>query len=115
MDFNYLLAGRLVFGFGCCAMYVAQSAFITKWFINYELSLGMAMISSFPLIGSFVAAYVIPDIFEYYYWNGGNGFYEAHLNGFWICLICFAGILLLCALDKYCEVHDDKWLLEYVK
>ena len=23
MDFNYLLAGRLVFGFGCCAMYVS--------------------------------------------------------------------------------------------
>ena len=70
----------------------------------------MACMSSFPLIGSFVAAYVIPDIFEEYYGKGENGFYPAHLNGLWICLICFIGILILCVLDKYVETTDDAWL-----
>lgn len=72
------------------------------------------MISSFPLIGSFVAAYVIPDIFEHHYPNE-NGFYYAHINGFWVCLVCFGGILILCALDKYVENYDDAWLLRYVQ
>lgn len=112
MDFNLLLAGRLVFGFGCCAMYVAQSAFVTKWFINYELSLGMAMMSSFPLIGSFVAATVIPNIFEdkYNAMPRENGFYAAHINGFWVCVVCYVGILVLCVLDKWVEKTDDAWL-----
>ena len=111
-NFNYLLAGRLVFGFGCCAMYVAQSAFVTKWFINYELSLGMACMSSFPLIGSFLSATVIPNIFTEY--NDKvpkeNGFYYAHLNGLFVCIICYVGIIILCFLDKYVEKTDDAWL-----
>ena len=61
--------------------------------------------SSFPLIGSFVAAYVIPSIFEDY--NSEvpreNGFGPAHLNGFWVCIVCFIGILVLCVLDRYVE------------
>lgn len=66
--------------------------------------------SSFPLIGSFVAAYVVPDIYESTIAENENGFYAAHMNGFWICLVCFVGILILCVLDKYVETTDDAWL-----
>ena len=83
----------------------------------------MAMMSSFPLVGSFVAATVIPNIFEDKYnalliqsddiarWSSKeNGFYAAHINGFWVCIICYVGILVLCVLDKWVEKTDDAWL-----
>ena len=73
--------------------------------------------SSFPLIGSFVAATVIPTIYEDYAEEvpPENGFGPAHLNGFWVCIACFIGILILCVLDRYVERTDDAWLQTYVK
>ena len=70
----------------------------------------MACMSSFPLIGSFLAAYVVPSIYEDTVAEGGNGFYAAHINGFWVCIVCFVGILILCVLDRYVERKDDAWL-----
>ena len=60
MDFNYLLAGRVIYGIGAEAMYVGQSAIISEWFINYELPFAMSMISFVPLFGSFLQGAIIP-------------------------------------------------------
>jgi len=73
--------------------------------------------SSFPLIGSFISASVIPNVFEHYYnlVPRENGFYYAHLNGLYVCILCYIGIIILCILDKYVEKTDDAWLQSYVK
>ena len=62
-NFNYLLAGRVIYGIGAEAMYVGQSAIISEWFVNYELPFAMSMISFVPLFGSFSQGALIPHIF----------------------------------------------------
>jgi len=64
MNFNAMFIGRVVFGFGCEAMYVCQSSIVSSYFINYELPVGIAMISCIPLIGSFVGGAVQPMIYN---------------------------------------------------
>ena len=54
MSFNLMLVGRIVFGIGCEAMIVGQSAITSQWFKNFELPLAMSLIVCFPLMGSFI-------------------------------------------------------------
>ena len=58
-----MLVGRAIFGIGCENMYVGQSAIISEWFINYELPLAISMISSIPLIGSFMNGAITPVVY----------------------------------------------------
>jgi MFS family permease len=51
--FHWMCVGRCLFGIGCEAMYVGQSVFLSKWFINFELPIAMGLISMVPIFGSF--------------------------------------------------------------
>lgn len=93
MDFNLMFYGRVIFGIGCGAMYVGQSAIVSEWFINYELPLSMSMVSAFPLIASFGTGIVVPPVYN------EKGFGPAFNVGFIICLVCLGEYLLLFWLD----------------
>ena len=59
-NFALMIFGRIIFGIGCENMYVGQSAIVAEWFINYELPLSISLISSIPLIGSFLNGAITP-------------------------------------------------------
>lgn len=79
-----MLAGRVIFGIGCENMYVGQSAIISEWFINYELPLAISMISSIPLIGSFMNGAITPVVFIKY-----NDLGTAFEVGFGLCILVY--------------------------
>jgi len=60
---NLALTGRFIFGIGCEAMYVGQSAIVSEWFIDFELPFAISMISFVPLFGSFASGALIPSIY----------------------------------------------------
>jgi len=93
-SFKLMLIGRVIFGIGCENMYVGQSAIISEWFINYELPLAISMISSIPLIGSFMNGAITPVVFIK---TGDLG--SAFLVGFELCLVSFLLVIFLTCLD----------------
>lgn len=64
MSFNELLWGRIIFGIGCEAMIVGQSAIASSWFLNFELSFAMSVIVCFPMLGSFMLGAIVPTVYE---------------------------------------------------
>ena len=64
LNFEMMLAGRVLFGVGCESMYVGQSTLVSSWFINYELPLAISMISCIPLCGSFLNGAIVPSVFK---------------------------------------------------
>jgi MFS family permease len=96
-----MIIGRFLFGTGCESMYVGQAAVISKWFINYELPLAIAMLSCIPLCGSFIGGAVVPIIYD-----KTESFGEAFKIGFILCLVAFCIVLLRTWLDYTTEKHD---------
>ena len=106
-NFKLMLIGRVIFGIGCENMYVGQSAIISEWFINYELPLAISMISSIPLIGSFMNGAITPKVFI-----ETNNLGSAFEVGFGLCLCSLALVIFLTCLDyKTCK-HDERLLQE---
>jgi hypothetical protein len=91
-------------------MYVGQSAIISEWFLNYELSMSMAISSSVPLCFSFLGGYLTPLIY-----NIDESFF--HTFGFGFLVSCFSllGVVFLAILDNVTEKHDKKLLEKYKK
>jgi len=107
MNFNLMFIGRIVFGVGCEAMYVGQSAIVSDYFINYELPLGMSMISCIPLIGSFVGGALQPVVYN------KSGFGPCFLMGFLVCVGCATIVVALYIFDFFIEKKDKEWFEEY--
>ena len=63
-NFNLMVFGRFVFALGNESMYVCQSAFVSEWFINFELPLAISLITSIPLLGSFLNGALLPAIYK---------------------------------------------------
>lgn len=101
-----MVLGRAIFGIGCEAMYVGQSAIITEWFINYELGFAIAMISCVPLLGSFVNGAVTPMV-----WKNTRNFGQTFMVGFYLCLLSFFIVVVMALLD-YTACEADKATLE---
>jgi MFS family permease len=100
-SFTWMIVGRIVFGIGSETMFVGQSAIVATWFINYELSTAMTMISSIPDIGSILNGALIPTIYKKY-----DNFGTAFAAGFIICIICFFLVLLINIIDLKVEKND---------
>ena len=109
MNFNLLIAGRVLFGCGCECMYVGQSAIASNWFINYELPLAMSVISCIPLLGSFVGGAVVPAT----YIDNDKSFGAAFRVGFLFAVFCFFIVVIIWILDYKTDKHDEKKLNEY--
>lgn len=110
MDFNMMLAGRILFGVGCESMYVGQSAIVSNWFINYELPLAISMISCIPLCGSFLNGAIVPRVYQ-----NTDSFGDAFRVGFILCIVGFVLVLILYILDSRSEKFDAKLLVEFKK
>lgn len=108
MNFSLMLWGRIVFGMGCEAMIVGQSAITSAWFINYELPFAMSMIICLPLFGSFIQGAFIPSIYE------TSGFGAAFGIGFILCLISLLLVIILAFIDYFTQIKDAKILDDYV-
>lgn len=105
-----MLVGRVIFGIGCENMYVGQSAIISEWFINYELPLAISMISSIPLIGSFMNGAVTPKVYL-----STKDLGSAFAVGFVLCLCSLALVIFLTCLDyKTCK-HDERLLQDCIR
>lgn len=109
-DFNLMIIGRGIFGVGCESMYVGQATIVSAWFINYELSLAIAMISCIPLCGSFLGGAIVPTLYERNY-----NFGEAFRVGFLLCIIGFVLVLTLTFIDWKTEKHDKKLLEQFIE
>jgi len=107
MSFDLMLAGRIVFGIGCEAMIVGQSAITSAWFINFELPFAMSMIICLPLFGSFIQGAAIPSVYESY------GFGTAFAVGFGMCLGSLVLVIVLSIIDYYSNERDLELLLWY--
>jgi len=68
---------------------------IAEWFINYELPLAISLISSIPLIGSFLCGAIIPRV----YTSSGENLGDAFYVGFISCLLSFILVIALTLLD----------------
>ena len=109
MNFTLMVAARVIFGIGCEAMYVGQSAIVSEWFINYELPFAMSMENCVPLVGSFAGGAIVPTVFQ----NTEN-FGTTFGVGF---LWCFAGLIFMTVMwfiDRATEKHDAQVLEEYI-
>ena len=95
-----MFIARIIFGIGCEAMYVGQSAIVSVWFINYELPFGMSMISCVPLLGSFAGGAIVPTIYN------ESGFGASFAVGFMVCCFCFLIVLVLYFIDYKVEKAD---------
>jgi MFS family permease len=108
-SFNLLLIGRVIFGIGCEAMIVGQSAVTSAWFLNFELPFAMSMIVCFPLLGSFIQGAVIPSVYE------ESGFGWAFVVGLILCIVSLIMVIIIALMDKYARKADDAILDEYVE
>jgi len=108
MNFNLMLVGRCVYGMGCESMYVGQSAIVSNWFINYELPIAISMVSTIPLIGSFLNGIVVPQIYD-----ATQDFGKAFGIGFILCIISFLMVLIVACIDKRAESYDKRLLLQF--
>ena len=96
-NFSLMIVGRIIFGIGCENMYVGQSAIVAEWLINYELPLAISLISSIPLIGSFLNGAVTPRV---YLMKDPNNLGDSFRIGFLSCLVSLLLVIALTLLDK---------------
>jgi len=107
MNFNLMFVARIIFGIGCEAMYVGQSAIVSEWFINYELPFAMSMENCVPLVGSFAGGAIVPTV----YLNSGFG--ASFGVGFLWCLFGLVMMIIMWIVDRQTEKADAEWLEEY--
>ena len=100
-DFTFYIIGQSLFGMGTESLYVGQSAIISDWFLNYELSMSMAISSSIPLCLSFAGGWLTPLLYRL-----TNSFTLTFGFGFLICCISTLGVFLMAILDYKTKRHD---------
>ena len=109
MSFAMCLWGRVVFGIGCEAMIVGQSAIISKWFMHFELPFAMSLIVCIPMLGSFIQGAAVPSVFE------AGGFGPAFAVGFGLCLMSLAVVIFVAYLDTRADAKDKVILAQYIQ
>lgn len=63
-NYDYMLAGRVVFGMGGESMQVAQSSIISVWFKGKELAFALGLNLSIGRLGSVINGIVVPEVFD---------------------------------------------------
>lgn len=107
MSFNLMLIGRIVFGAGCEAMIVGQSAIISKWFMNFELPFAMSMIICVPLLGTQIGGAIVPSAYKF------KGFGFAFSLGFILLIMSLIIVIILAIIDRYADKRDAELLRDY--
>ena len=107
-SFGLMLAGRVLFGIGCEAMIVGQSAITTAWFRDFELPMAMSIIICLPMLGTFLQGAWIPSVYE------DSSFGWAFAIGFFMCLGSLALVILLSFIDKTTTERDNQLLDDLV-
>lgn len=97
MSFTLMLVGRIIFGIGCEAMIVGQSAIISKWFLNFELPFAMSMIICIPLLGTQIGGALVPTVYN----KGGFGL--AFSIGFILLVGSLVIVIVLAFIDYYAD------------
>ena len=87
---------------------------VAEWFINFELPLAISLISSIPLLGSFLNGLVTPRVstFDKVSHNGEAVDYSQELGnsfriGFFQCLASLVLVFALTCLDYRSQKHDS--------
>ena len=102
VDFNLLLAGRTIFGFGGETMYVVNMLYLTEWFYTQEYSLACGLSGTIPNLFSSLSGFTVPLIYRYY----GLG---ATLSvGAALCVISSLSSFGMIFLDIRARTHDTK-------
>jgi MFS family permease len=116
-----MLIGRALFGIGAESMYVGQSTMVSEWFINFELSFAISLISCIPLFGSLLNGYVTPRVYEHKAAslpagdNNGLAFGAANLIGFLMQIASLAMVIFIVLIDAATEKTDKMLLRQYKK
>ena len=96
------LVGRFIYGLGGESLLVCQSVFVSKWFMNKELSLALGFVLSICWLGSTVSGYTIPPLAE----ATSLGF---TLNvGVFTCTLSLLLAIVLISMDKYADRRDKR-------
>ena len=90
---------------GTESLYVGQSAILSDWFLNYELSMSMAISSSIPLCLSFAGGWFTPLLYRL-----TDSFTMTFGFGFLICCLSSLGVFFMTLLDYKTEKHDEQLL-----
>jgi hypothetical protein len=83
---------------------------VSKWFINFEFPIAIAMISTIPLIGSFLNGIIVPHVFE-----KENSFGDAFRVGFILCVISLVMSIGVNFIDRRMDKVDENLLKNYKK
>jgi len=100
-NFNWMLVGRVIFGFGGETLNVAQSAVITKWFLGKELAFALGAALCIARLGSSFNSFFSPKIYD---WTGE--IYAPLLVGAILCIFSFVVGLGLAYLDKKADEQE---------
>jgi MFS family permease len=63
-NYNWLIAGRVIFGMGGECMCVAQSAIVSVWFKGKELAFALGINMSVSRLGSVANGAIVPSVYE---------------------------------------------------
>ena len=96
------LCGRFIYGLGGESLLVCKSAFITKWFMEKELSLALGTVLSICWLGTTASGYTIPPL------SNATSLGFALTVGSILCAISFFFTILLVLFDKRATRFDEK-------
>lgn len=100
-NFNWMLVGRVIFGFGGETLNVAQSAIITKWFLGKELAFALGASLCIARLGSSFNSFFSPKIYD---WTGE--LYSPLLVGAILCVFSFVIGIGLAYVDKKADEQE---------
>ena len=99
-SFAYMLAGRILYGFGAECMTVAQNTITSNWFKGKELNLALGANLSIARLGSVIAGPIVPAVYN------KSGLGNAFLVGFGICIFSLLNAFGIVYLDKKSEDEE---------
>jgi len=94
LNYDMMIAGRVVFGMGGECMNVAQSSIVSVWFKGKELAFALGVNMSISRLGSVLNAAIVPSIYD------SRGLGAALMVGFMICVFSLFTALGLVWLDR---------------
>jgi len=100
-NYNLMLAGRVIYGFGGESLGVAQSVLISKWFKGKELALALGATLCFSRLGSSFNSFFSPMVYGWF-----HEVYAPFLVGAFFCVFSFISGLFANYFDNKADEMD---------
>ncbi len=100
-NFDLMIAGRALFGFGSETLNVIQNVILAKWFIGKELAFALGVSSYINLMGVSVNSILSPRILT---WT--NSLYFPFLIGAFTCALSWISAIFLTCLDEKADKQE---------